>query len=135
MRWLTSSERYAVELDDVFDVSRVLTQNRELMGTVFAAFRDYVPSRYPAKLTLFRARTRSLLSDFLPDLGWSRFVDDPDIYQIDGNHETILHAPHVNELARLLGERLDHLTPKLNLNCHSNKDPQRNAVFFNKKWS
>ena len=112
-RRLTSMERYTAELDDVFDASRVLTQNRELMRTVFAAFRDYIPERCSVKLTLFRARTRSLLGDSSLDLGWSRFVDDPDVCHINGNHETILHSPHVKELARQLSERLDHLTPKV----------------------
>ncbi len=112
-RRLTSRERYTAELDDVFDASRVQTQNRELMRTVFAGFRDYIPERCSVKLTLFRARTRSLLGDSSPDLGWSRFIDDPDICHINGNHETILHSPHVKELARQLSERLDHLTPKV----------------------
>jgi thioesterase domain-containing protein len=105
-RRLTSRCRISVRLDDLFDVSRIPTQNRELMQTVFAAFRDYTPRRYPGKLTLFRARTRPLLSASSPDLGWSRFVEELEVRPINGNHETILHPPHVSELARHLREVL-----------------------------
>ena len=98
-----------VEYDDVFDVSRKSAQKRELMRTVFAAVRDYRPRYYSGKLTLFRARTRPLLHGSSPDLGWARFVANLDIRNIKGNHLTILHPPHVSELARQFGELLDAL--------------------------
>ena len=105
-RRLTSGGRTSMGLDDLFDVSRIPTQNRELMQTVFAAFRDYTPRRYPGKLTLIRAQTRPLLSASSPDLGWSRFVEELEVRPINGNHETILHPPHVSELARHFRELL-----------------------------
>jgi thioesterase domain-containing protein len=108
-RSLRSVEQTKVEFDDVFDVSSKSTQNRELMRTVFAAIRDYKPRFYSGKLTLIRATTRPLLSGSSPDLGWSRFVDALDVRHIKGNHLTILHPPHVSELARQLGELLDAL--------------------------
>jgi amino acid adenylation domain-containing protein len=110
-RWLTSGGRIGVQLDDIFDVSRIPTQNRELMQTVFAAFRDYTPGRYRGKLTLFRAQTQPLLSGSSPDLGWSRFVGVLDVRHIKGNHETILRPPHVRELARQLGKLLASTEP------------------------
>jgi amino acid adenylation domain-containing protein len=110
-RWLISGGRIGVQLDDIFDVGRIPTQNLELMRTVFAAFRDYTPGRYRGKLTLFRAQTQPLLRGSCPDLGWSRFVDTLDIRHIKGNHETILRPPHVRELARQLGKLLASTEP------------------------
>src|SRR5262249_47896208 len=95
-----------MELDDAFDVSCIPSQNRELMRTVFAAFRDYVPRPYAGKLILFRANTRPLLSDFSDDLGWGRYAGVVDVRRISGNHETMLHPPYVSELTRQLAELL-----------------------------
>jgi len=113
LRWvyrhLASGGRAPRELDDVFDAGQVPSQNLELMRTVFAAFRDYEPKPYAGKLTLLRARIGPLLSGSSRDLGWGRLVDTLEIRQINGNHESILHRPHVNELARQLVDLMDAL--------------------------
>ena len=95
-----------LELDDVFDLDRIHSQNHELMRTVFAAVCDYVPRRYPGTLTLFRATADPLLRGFEPDLGWHRFVDALELRYIKGNHESILHPHRVGELADHLGTLL-----------------------------
>jgi amino acid adenylation domain-containing protein len=105
-RLLVSGGRSDVQLDDAFDVSRIPSQNRELMRAIFAAFRDYVPQPYAGRLTLFRANTRPLLADNPYDLGWGRYVRAVDVRPSDGDHETLLHPPHVGELARQLAELL-----------------------------
>ncbi|MFZ5829498.1 MAG: thioesterase domain-containing protein, partial [Planctomycetota bacterium] len=106
-RYLSSAGRAKLELDDLFDVRRIPSQNRELMTAVFAALRDYQPRPYRGKLVLLRAETRSLLGGSAPDLGWRRWVADLEIRPIRGNHESILHPPHVGELARQLRELLE----------------------------
>ena len=108
-RRMASGGRAKMELDDIFDVRGIPSQNQELMRAVFAAFRDYVPRPYAGRLTLFRASTRPLLSGYPHDLGWGRYVGALDIRQIKGNHESILHPPHVGELARQLGGLLNDL--------------------------
>jgi thioesterase domain-containing protein len=97
------------ELDDMFGVEHIPSQNHELMRTVFAAFRDYVPGPYRGTLTLFGASTRPLLGAFDTDLGWSRFADQVKLRTISGNHESILSRPNVLPLARQLRELLDGL--------------------------
>jgi thioesterase domain-containing protein len=57
----------------------------------------------------FRAKARALLSGSSLDLGWGRFVDMLKMRQTNGRHGSILHPPHVGELARQLGELLDDL--------------------------
>ena len=109
-RHLSSGGRTSLELDDMFDVSSMSLQQRERMRTVFAALRDYVPRPYAGKVTLFRAKTRPLLSDYSDDLGWGRFVSTVDVRPIDGNHDTILHPPCVGELTQHLTELLSQIT-------------------------
>jgi amino acid adenylation domain-containing protein len=88
------------ELDDVFDLGRIPIQNRALPQALYDGFRDYIPRPYSGRLTLIRAQTGPLLHGRLKDLGWNRFVSSLDIRPVPGNHETIWHPPHVNELAR-----------------------------------
>ena len=109
VRFLASKGLAKNELDDVFDLGRVPLQNRELTQTLYNGFRDYIPRPYYGKLTLIRAATGPLLSGRSQDLGWSRFVSNLDIRHVAGNHETILHPPHVNELARQLSELMKEL--------------------------
>lgn len=95
------------ELDDAFDVSREDPPHLALMQTVFAAVRDYVPRKYPGRLTLLRATAGPLLRGFEPDLGWHRFADKVEIHYIKGNHDTILRPPRVEKLADHLVSLLD----------------------------
>jgi thioesterase domain-containing protein/acyl carrier protein len=95
-------------LEDTFDqADRIPTQNRELMATIWRAFRAYVPKPYPGRVTLLRARARSLFSTSGPDLGWGRFArGGVDVRMIPGHHENILREPHVRILARELERAL-----------------------------
>ena len=108
-RILASHRRARIEVDDIFELSGRSSQNYERMQTVFAACRDYVPRPYAGKLTLFRAKTRPLLGGCFDDLGWGRYVGAVDVRSINGDHETILHPPHVGELTRQLAELLSML--------------------------
>ena len=119
----------AIELDDVFRVDHLATQNRELMDVIFAGVRDYMPRTFPGKVTLFRAKTQPLLKGSSHDLGWSRFVDVLEVHEFSGNHESILHPPQVSQMAQQLGELLDdliplpHDKPELARNCGDSEDP------------
>jgi amino acid adenylation domain-containing protein len=97
-----------LNLEDAFtDADRIPTQNRELMATIWRAFRAYVPQPYPGRVTLLRARTRSLFSTSGPDLGWGWFArGGVDVRIIPGHHGNILGEPHVRILARELKKAL-----------------------------
>jgi len=77
---------------------------RRVIDTHFRALLDYVPQRYPGRVTLFRARTQPLFHPGDgPDLGWGALcAGGVRVEVIPGNHETILHQPNV----RVLAERL-----------------------------
>lgn len=105
-RRIRSAGRAERQFDDAFDAGQVPSQNQELMRVVFAAFRDYRPRHFAGHLTLLRARTRPLFSGAPRDLGWSRLTDSLEICDIDGNHESILHSPNLEQLASALDRSL-----------------------------
>jgi amino acid adenylation domain-containing protein len=109
-RFFASKGLAKKELDDVFDLGRIPIQNRELTQALYNGFRDYIPRPYSGKLTLIRAQTGPLLSGRSQDLGWTRFASNLDIRNVSGNHETILHPPHVTELARQLSMLMEGLS-------------------------
>jgi thioesterase domain-containing protein/acyl carrier protein len=108
-RLMASGGRARIELDDLFNANHIQSPDRELMRAALVAFYDYVPRPYTGKLTLFRAKARPLLSGSSRDLGWDRFAEMLEVRQTNGRHGSILHPPHVGELARQLGELLDDL--------------------------
>ncbi|MDJ0598488.1 MAG: amino acid adenylation domain-containing protein [Crocosphaera sp.] len=72
---------------------------------------EYIPQIYPGKITLLRA-ARPLVEDSdgvfsqsfrQPDLGWSELTPEPvDVYDVPGDHITMLAEPYVQELANQL---------------------------------
>ncbi len=71
------------------------------------ALRNYVPQTYDGAATLFRAKDE-LCSYSDPTLGWGELVKGRlEILEISGDHDTILHEPHIGMLARVLNSCLD----------------------------
>jgi aspartate racemase len=71
------------------------------------ALRNYVPQTYDGDANLFRAKDE-LCSYSDPTLGWGGVIKGRlDIREISGDHDTILHEPHIGTLARVLNSRLD----------------------------
>src|SRR5260370_36391668 len=71
------------------------------------ALRNYVPQPYGGDSTLFRAKDE-LCSHADPTLGWGELIKGRlEILEISGDHDTILHEPHIGMLARVLNSCLD----------------------------
>ncbi len=67
------------------------------------AWRIYKPRPFPGKVTLIRSSERVDPPGTPRDLGWSRLAKGGvEIYEVTGDHNTILHKPNVQELANLL---------------------------------
>ena len=93
----------ASDAEGLFDLSRMPEPFRNLLEAHYRALREYVPTAYPGRVTLFRARTRPLLRLHGRDLGWSRLAAGGlEIIEITGNHHSILSEPHVRVLAQRL---------------------------------
>ena len=113
--FLRQWEQLIRHIPDKFQLKSLLKcNNQELPGDfhhkIFReqnrqARRRYVLNTYPGRVTIFRARDcdSSVSKQRLPNLGWSQFVlGGLDIYDIPGNHLTMLQEPHVKVLAQHL---------------------------------
>lgn len=74
------------------------------------AGRNYVPRVYPDQVTLFKASDRvdAATAYVDPDLGWGQLAAGGlEIYEVPGDHLTMLKEPHVQVLAEKLRDCLD----------------------------
>jgi thioesterase domain-containing protein/acyl carrier protein len=64
----------------------------------------FVSDLYSGKVILFRATDNLTYSyEYPPDLGWSNFVSgELEVYDVPGNHMTILEEPHIHVLSEKL---------------------------------
>jgi thioesterase domain-containing protein len=73
------------------------------LGTAFGARRAYIPQVYPGRLILLRARENP--RDPLKRWG-GMGQQGLDIYEIPGNHFTMLQEPRVQQVATMLKQVL-----------------------------
>ncbi len=72
------------------------------------AWRNYEPLPSDLKITLIKSTERDDRKNESPDLGWGELArNGVEIYQTPGNHNTILHQPKVQKLAKLLTQLLN----------------------------
>lgn len=65
--------------------------------------RDYEPRQYPGRVTLFKAADQSVLLGLDPELGWGPVAKGGvEVYEVPGDHMTILDRPRVAHLAEKL---------------------------------
>ena len=68
------------------------------------ALGDYVPQLYPGRAILFRARDRGIGVEEDPQCGWGGMMTGGlEIYEVPGDHTSMLQEPHVRALAKQLG--------------------------------
>ncbi|MDF5711727.1 MAG: amino acid adenylation domain-containing protein [Nostoc sp. S4] len=73
-----------------------------LEANVYAS-KNYVLQVYPSHVTLFRAKLKSSKAYFDPQGGWGRLaLGGVEVYEIPGDHNSILREPHVQVLAKKL---------------------------------
>lgn len=77
------------------------------------AAQRYAPSRYPGRLTLFRAdeEEASFKEKYRddPSLGWRSLAADVDIQTVPGNHLNLLTRPYVKRLAVKLKTNIENV--------------------------
>jgi aspartate racemase len=66
------------------------------------AGRSYEAKPYDGKLTVLRGQWRTKYDGEDPELGWGRLAPRVDVYNIPGNHDSIMTEPHVRVLAEKL---------------------------------
>jgi amino acid adenylation domain-containing protein len=92
-----------------------LAQLEHVYNTNLTALNRYRSSYYDGTVTLFNAaqRDNAVIPD--PEYGWVGLSRQIKIYQVPGNHDTMLAEPNVAVLAKQLNEALEkaqHKTPR-----------------------
>lgn len=76
------------------------TEEQQLRSQFMTARRKYQPALFPGKLTLFCAADQEEYGNQGQELGWSGLAEKGiDVYQIPGDHRTLMLEPQVSELA------------------------------------
>jgi thioesterase domain-containing protein len=94
-----------------------LLQQLQIARARIQARQDYQPQIYPGRITLFHAREQGAL-ELHPELQldwqqWQEFTHEPmEIYQVPGDHDSLLNEPHVQVLAQYLQAALDNTKGK-----------------------
>jgi amino acid adenylation domain-containing protein len=80
---------------------------KQVRGACETAAKTYVPRSYPGRLILFRSLHRPLLQLADPHAAWSRYAEQGlEIYEVEGNHDSILLEPQVRVVAEQLKDCL-----------------------------
>jgi amino acid adenylation domain len=81
---------------------------QDVKESCYLAIRRYVPTPYSGRVTLFRAKKRSVADSPEVDLGWGSLAGGGvEIYEVPGDHESMLGKPHVAILAGKIQTCLD----------------------------
>ncbi len=84
----------------------------ELCKADFRATRNYVPHRYPGRLTLFTASEDIAGTSSDPTLGWRQWAaGGVEVHAVPGNHANMVYEPHVEVLAVKLKTCLGQVQP------------------------
>jgi amino acid adenylation domain-containing protein len=95
------------DVEEALDVSRYSEGYRQRLAISYGSLKKYVPRTYPGRITVFRARTQSLLGSHCPDLGWGRrALRGVEVYVIPGDHNSIMVEPDVRGVAAALSRAL-----------------------------
>ncbi|MFN0124703.1 MAG: non-ribosomal peptide synthetase [Blastocatellia bacterium] len=98
--WWRMRQRLSPGAPDVFD-----TVIRRIEELNYLATRQYTPEPYAGELTFFQATAEISADEALT--GWRRLAGDGvRVVEIAGDHQTMIHAPHVASLAAQLRQCL-----------------------------
>lgn len=94
----------------------------ELCKADFRATQNYLPHRYPGRITLFKAAQELAGSSTDPTLGWSEWAaEGAVVYVVPGNHATMVYRPHVEILADKLRACLDQVQTNEESSAEANR--------------
>jgi amino acid adenylation domain-containing protein len=88
-------------------VQSVALASKNLSNIYDAAFRDYVPQVFPGHAVLLRSRVPKATCYDDAERGWTdMFMKGLEVYEVSGDHRTMLHEPQVRDVAAHLNECL-----------------------------
>ena len=97
---------YAVE--SIMDVSRFQPVHVSFINRLFNALFAYTASKYSGHVIVYEAAVKPLLQ--LPQIGrkWRKLGSNVEVVEIIGTHNTMMHEPYVDALAKDLRERIEN---------------------------
>jgi amino acid adenylation domain-containing protein len=91
------------KLDEVYTRIQLINQKHQ------AAFKSYEISPFNNFVYLFKAKKRVYFVDDFKYLGWRKYAQKGvKVFDVPGDHETMLHHPNVTEFGRILQDALDN---------------------------
>jgi thioesterase domain-containing protein len=96
---------YAIE--SFMDVSRFQPTHLSFINRLFNALFEYKAASYLGPVVVYEAAVKPLLR--LPQVGyrWRKFAAHAEVVEIVGTHNTMMHPPYVDVMAKDLRERID----------------------------
>ncbi len=92
-------------------VQQILDDLKRLFHAHIKLGSEYVLRPYPDRITLFRPQESPVPVQTAPDRNWGRLVAAVDVHFVPGQHHTMVKEPHVQVLARQLGQCLRQADP------------------------
>ena len=94
---------------DITDIEKIRGQILEENQNYYSAWKSYVLKPVTSYLYLFKAKDQFNYADDLKSLGWFNYAENGlKVFEIPGDHNTILHKPNVKEFALVLQNVLDN---------------------------
>lgn len=78
----------------------------QLREAHYEVMKDYKPSSYDGKMTLFRAHAVNDKFEIPPDYGWSHLVRELEVVEVPGEHLTLFDKGNASALASEFSKRL-----------------------------
>jgi thioesterase domain-containing protein len=99
------------------------------------ALANYIPSVYPGKITLFRAKIKHLQNYFNPDLAWSQLaLGGVELHEIPGNHNSFLLKKENSQVfAQMLKECLEKEHEYISNSRFMNLDAKEERIMLKEK--
>jgi amino acid adenylation domain-containing protein len=102
LRWILKQAQMAHQVPSTTDIATLRNLLKLYETNVLAMF-NYTPQIFRGRVTLFKARERLREDIQDPALGWNELVTGGlEIYEVPGNHFTIMRRPHLKILAESL---------------------------------
>jgi thioesterase domain-containing protein/acyl carrier protein len=102
LRWILKQAQMAHLIPSTTDIATLRNLLKLYETNVLAMF-NYTPQIFRGSVTLFKARERLREEIQDPALGWNELVTGGlQIYEVPGNHFTIMRRPHLEILAESL---------------------------------
>lgn len=103
------SSENGLNATDIIDQADDLPEYRQkLIESHLDALLHYNHAGYDGEVIIYEARSRPLLNPGYSASEWAAYVNNPiTIRTVSGSHSSMLHQPHVRQLARYLQQSLD----------------------------